>query len=113
MLAALDDQRGAFAAFAHAAAVQEVRIRKLPDAGPHDEIGVFLDLAVKGLAVAVKHDVWHGPRSVRPATARVLPRAPCSRPCRAPTAERRWRHSRDRARWCRAGASARRSRRSS
>src|SRR5260370_27326249 len=59
VLAALDDQGRAFPALAHAAAIQKVRIRKLPYAGPDDEIGVLLDLALKDLAIPVKNHVRH------------------------------------------------------
>src|ERR1700687_1142161 len=65
VFASLDDEGCAFPTFPHSATVEKIRIRELPDARPHDEISVLLDLAVKGLAVFVKNDRRHpaAPRS--------------------------------------------------
>ena len=59
MFAAGDDAAGAFAAFSHAAAVGQVRIRKLLDAGSDHEIRVFLHFAAMRLAILVNDDIWH------------------------------------------------------
>src|SRR5205823_4439906 len=60
MLAALEDLAHAGAALAHAASVLEMRKRELLDAGPHDEVAVFLDLALVHLAVLMDGDLGHG-----------------------------------------------------
>ena len=68
MLAAGDNPARAGAAFSHAASVRQVRIGKLLDAGPHDqiggllvhdEVGVLLDLALMGLAMLMNDYFWH------------------------------------------------------
>jgi hypothetical protein len=59
MFTAVDDSARALGAFSHAAAVRQVRIRKLFDAGPDDQIGVFPDLALMNLAILVNDYFGH------------------------------------------------------
>jgi hypothetical protein len=59
MHSAVDDPARALPAFSHAAAVRQVRIRELSDAGPDDEVGVFLDFALMDLAILVYDDFGH------------------------------------------------------
>src|SRR5207245_10746038 len=113
----LDDERCAVATFTHSATVKKIRIGELPNARPHDEIGVLLNLAVKGLTVSVKNDGRHPQLPIRrrltPAVARARHWGSCSRPGRVRTGGSPSRRRHDTARWCSAAASGRRSRRSS
>jgi hypothetical protein len=59
LLTAPHDDASAFGALSHAAAIGQMRIRKLLDSSPDHEIGVFLYLALMYLAVLVQYDFWH------------------------------------------------------
>src|SRR6056297_4235323 len=60
LLGAGYDARRAGRAFAHAAAVFQVRIGVFPDAGQHDEVAVGGDVAFVGSVLAVDDDFRHG-----------------------------------------------------
>jgi hypothetical protein len=66
-----ENPAGAFPAFAHPASISQMGIGKLLDTRPHDEIGVLRDLALVGVAVAMKGDLGH------PNQARSNCRSPC------------------------------------
>ncbi len=59
MFAALENATGALGTFPHSAAVAKIGIGKLLDARHHDEVGVILDLAAMGFAVAMENDDRH------------------------------------------------------
>src|SRR6476660_7940225 len=78
-LAAVENARCAFATFAHAATITQIRIRKLFDPGADYQVGIVSNLALVNRAVPMQDDFEH---EVRPEAvfARMLERsARCSR----------------------------------